>query len=761
MNEMHADILFAICQNIPDAICFIDTNLNIQFWNNGAESMLGYRIDEIVGKSLSIIIPEDIAQQEIDHCIGELNAGRKLSGYETVRLAKNGRIIPIELTAVLLSVGGMIMGYASIMRDISERKHFQDTLEESERSLRAIFNASNDAILVHDIETGRILETNNKFYEMYDFLPEEVQGLDVQSISFVREGYTNAEAVRLLKRAAAGDPQSFEWKAKSKTGRIFPIEVNLRRITLLGKDRILATVRDITERKKAEEALKLMQFSVDHASVCVYLIGRDARIQYVNQHTCDTLGYSRKEMLSMSIYDLDPDYPLSAWDDQWNLLKKEGKLHFETKQRRRDGTLVPLDLNLNFLSFGGREYNVAFAIDISERKRTGQELARISRRNELILESAAEGIFGMDKEGNHIFVNTAGILILGYKAEELMSQHSHPIWHHSRPDRTPYHEEDCNIYKTGKDGISRHVDDEVFWSKDGKAVPVEYTTTPIKEGSDMVGTVVTFRDITVRKQAERRLQESEEKYRSIVETSADWIWELNLDGILTFNNPAVEKILGYTVEELYGKDNFEYIFEEDRKKADSIFIKAIRERTGWKKDLLRWKHKDGTLRYIESNSVPVFDQTGALTGFRGSDRDVTEIKHAQDNLQKAYEDLEIKVRERTRELAETNKELVMEITERRRASELIKKSKELSDALNSLNAVIHSSLDIGEILQWVVEEAAKSQNVDASMIGLFEDGVFKVLHVYNMPEAFSKENAYFEGITRAASCCRGKGYGCF
>jgi diguanylate cyclase (GGDEF)-like protein/PAS domain S-box-containing protein len=153
---------------------------------------------------------------------------------------------------------------------------------------------------------------------------------------------------------------------------------------------------------------------------------------------------------------------------------------------------------------------------------------------------------------------------------------------------------------------------------------------------------------------------------------------------------------------------------------------------------LRWNHKDGTVRFIESNAVPVLDEAGAVTGFRGSDRDVTEIRRAQENLQKAYENLEMKIQERTGQLAQANQELRMEITERRHAVELIRKSKELSDALNALGTVIHSTLNISRILQRVVEEAAKSLKVEASMIGVFEEGVFKVRHLYNMPAAFSK-----------------------
>ena len=384
------------------------------------------------------------------------------------------------------------------------------------------------------------------------------------------------------------------------------IDVNLRRVVLKGRDRILATVRDISDRKRAEEDLKLTRFSVEHASVSVFLIGPDARILDVNEQTCRSLGYAREELLAMTAHDIDPHFPAARWPAHWEALRKEHTLRFETEHRRKNGTLVPIDLSANYVSFGGREYNWAFASDM-----------------------------------------------------------------------------------------------------------------------------------TASKQAERVLRDSEERYRAIVETSADWIWEMDLKGILTFNNPALEQILGYSPAELTGKDNFEYIDEEDRKKAEAILEKAIRERAGWKQDLLRWKHKDGGLRFLESNSVPVFDQAGALVGFRGSDRDVTEIKQAQEQLERAYGELEIKVEERTRELARTNDELRMEVTERKHAVDLIRKSKELSDALNALDSVIHSTLNVDEIMRRVVKQAAEALNVDASMVGSFEGDIFRVRYIHNMPESFT------------------------
>jgi PAS domain S-box-containing protein len=129
-------------------------------------------------------------------------------------------------------------------------------------------------------------------------------------------------------------------------------------------------------------------------------------------------------------------------------------------------------------------------------------LERMSRQNLLILQSAGEGILGLDKDGKHIFANPAAARVFDCQLEQLIGHKSHQIWHHSKKDGTPYPEEECPIYETLRDGTVKLVNDEVFWKKDGPSFPVEYTATPIGEGDRIDGAVVTFRDITERKRAE-------------------------------------------------------------------------------------------------------------------------------------------------------------------------------------------------------------------------------------------------------------------
>ncbi|MCI4625866.1 MAG: EAL domain-containing protein [Candidatus Magnetoovum sp. WYHC-5] len=145
---------------------------------------------------------------------------------------------------------------------------------------------------------------------------------------------------------------------------------------------------------------------------------------------------------------------------------------------------------------------------IIERKKTEEELEALRQKNELILYAAGEGIYGVDVNGNTTFLNPAAAKMTGWSIEDLVGKAQHDIIHHTKLDGSRYPMSDCPIYNALKDGKVRHVDDEVFWKKDGSSFPVEYITTPMRdEMGNIVGSVVVFKDITERKQLEQRLRE--------------------------------------------------------------------------------------------------------------------------------------------------------------------------------------------------------------------------------------------------------------
>ncbi len=174
-------------------------------------------------------------------------------------------------------------------------------------------------------------------------------------------------------------------------------------------------------------------------------------------------------------------------------------------------------------------------------------VASAEERSRLILGSVDEGICGLNTEGLLEFVNPAGARMLGYEPEELIGQAMHALIHSKRADGRPFPLEECSIYLSAKDGEARAVADEVLWRKDGTSFPVEYTATPISRGGEVVGSVVAFRDITERLEAEKRLQFTQ----YAVDNAADAVFWINpIDGKIEYANEAASRALEYSREEL-------------------------------------------------------------------------------------------------------------------------------------------------------------------------------------------------------------------
>jgi PAS domain S-box-containing protein len=152
-------------------------------------------------------------------------------------------------------------------------------------------------------------------------------------------------------------------QVKAKTAELFLVNEEMR--------------AEIAERKRVEEALRLTQFSVDKAGDAVFWMGPDAKFIYVNDTACSSLGYSREELLSMRVHDIDPNFPEVAWPEHWQEVRRRGAFIVESQHRTREGKVFPVEIKVNYLEFEGEEYNCAFARDITERQEAEKEKERM------------------------------------------------------------------------------------------------------------------------------------------------------------------------------------------------------------------------------------------------------------------------------------------------------------------------------------------------------------------------------------------------
>lgn len=159
----------------------------------------------------------------------------------------------------------------------------------------------------------------------------------------------------------------------------------------------------------------------------------------------------------------------------------------------------------------------SFSENITERLQVEKSLKDLSIHNKMILDNAAEGIYGLDLEGKTTFINPAAAKMIGWEVNDILGKNQHDLMHHTKADGSTYNQINCPIYAAFQDGKVHHINDEVFWRKNGSSFPVDYISTPIRdEKENITGVVVTFRDISARKQAEDDLKKYHDQLEEIV-----------------------------------------------------------------------------------------------------------------------------------------------------------------------------------------------------------------------------------------------------
>jgi PAS domain S-box-containing protein len=267
----------------------------------------------------------------------------------------------------------------NLLQEITDHKRTGEALCESEERYRLLIVKMLNCFALLEIITDksgqpcdyRFLEVNESFERITGLKASEIVGKTVLEVLPEIESYWLENFKHV---AITTEPRCFDHYTRV-FGKYFEV------LTYCPKKGQLAVVfTDITERKKIEETLRFTQFAIDKSSDAAYWVGADGRFFYVNDASCRVLGYSKEQLLKMSVQDINPDYSPELWAKHWSHIKRKGYLFFESYQRTSEGITFPAEIAANFLEFRGREYNCFFVRDISKRKRLEEERGKLESK---------------------------------------------------------------------------------------------------------------------------------------------------------------------------------------------------------------------------------------------------------------------------------------------------------------------------------------------------------------------------------------------
>ena len=393
---------------------------------------------------------------------------------------------------------------------------------------------------------------------------------------------------------------------------------------------------DITERRRAEEELRLAQFSVEHASDNIYWLDPQGHVVYANEAACRSLGRSREELLSLSIPDLDPLFQKETWGTFWEEIRTRGSITLETQNKTKQGRVFPVEVTANYLEFDGKEYAFAFNRDITERQQTAETL----RASEELLRTMTDQVPGVVYQFYARPNGERGVYYVSARAERLFGL---------SPELSGFVARFvAAVVPENRDALIQSIDKAVAdfseWDfegllqkPDGEKVWISVHSTPARRQNEIVFNGL-IQDITERRRAAEALRESEDTLRVIIENSLDVIFTLNNEGTFVFVSRAWERHFGYPVSDAMGKSFGPFVHPEEVAPLVEDLKRVLSTGKSETSPAFRVQHADGGWRWFVVNGTPYVSPKGELQ-FIGVGHDITERRRAEEALQKEKDNL--------------------------------------------------------------------------------------------------------------------------
>ncbi len=382
---------------------------------------------------------------------------------------------------------------------------------------------------------------------------------------------------------------------------------------------------------------------LEAAPDAMVIVNEAGEIVLINSQTEKLFGYDREDLLGHSVERLIPARFQDRHLDHRAAYLSDPRVRAlgvgpELYAIRKDGHEFPVEISLSPLETAEGILVTAAIRDISERKRVEGQIHKLNLelqakdQLQLLLDSTAEAIYSIDVDGACTLCNAACLRLLGYSRDsELLAKNMHALMHHTRPDGRAYPVEECKIFQAFRQGKGTHVTDEVLWRADGTSFPAEYWSYPVRHNGRVVGSVVTFFDITQRKKSEEALRRSESRYRSIIESAPYGVYRVDENGRIAMANSTFAGMLGYQApDEVLGLNTGTDVYPNPTEQQLARDYASEDPKVGYE---TKWKRKDGKMITVRLGGRRLPDDDELPGGFEVFVEDITEHR----SLQKQFE----------------------------------------------------------------------------------------------------------------------------
>ncbi|MBH0207314.1 MAG: PAS domain S-box protein [Nitrospira sp.] len=517
--------------NIPGAIyrCAVDREWTMSYLSDAIEAIVGYPAKHFVANRTrsyaSVIHPDDRRLVEEVTWTSLKKHSPYVIEYRLIHASGAVRWV-YEKGQGVFTPDGQVRFLDGAIFDITERKQAEQALRISEERFAKAFQASPHPVVISELDSGLVVDANEAAWQLFGYRKEEVVGQTTLQIGLWQSADERTQYLERLK--GEGSIRNAEVQLRSRNGDVRQCLLSAELIELNGKQCVVTVGDDVTERKRMERALRRTQFSVDKAVEAVLWVDPTGRIFDVNETACRMFGYSPQEMTTMTVHDIDPNFPVERWSEHWIHLKEQGALAFEAKYWSRTGMVYEAEVTFNYLQYDGKEYGCAILRDIGERKRAEAELHRSHAFLRQVIDTDPNFIFAKDRDGRFTMANRAVADYYGTTVEDLIGK-SDADFNGDQDEVEFFRQKDCEVMESLEECF---VPEEKITDSTGKTRWLQTVKRPILDDQGRAHMVLgAATDITERKRMEEILLQHERDLHAALQERERISEDLH-DGIL-------------------------------------------------------------------------------------------------------------------------------------------------------------------------------------------------------------------------------------